>query len=191
MKLDKHITEGIEKIYNLITTGVEAWIKAGEMIAEEIDKDPEFVDKFCDKHSDISPETVIRFELIGRRKLHPKTLLNESPGIRRLRRLPFQLQEKYVTCPVSLVVKSNGKYDILNVDVRNLTPDQAAQVFDSSGVRSEGAQRAWLEDKAASKLVVESQPDSPYRIVGKKLVVMSACQFTVRDLAQLMARIES
>lgn len=190
MKLEKINTE-LDNIYSLITTGVESWIKAGEMIAKEIDKDPEFVDKFCDKYTDISPETVIRFELIGRRKLHPKTLLNESPGIRRLRRLPFQLQEKYVTQPVSLVVKSGKSYDVLAVDVRNLTPEQSYQVFDSTGIRSEAAQRAWIEDRAASKLAPETPVDSPYRIVGKKLVVMAACQFTVRELAQVLARIES
>lgn len=179
----------VDQVYTLILAGIESWIQAGEIVAQAIDEDPDFVDKLCDKYPDISPETVVRFELIGRRKLHPKTLLNDAPGMRRLRKLPFQLQEKYVTQPVNLIVKSSNGYEVLKVDVRNLTPDQSAQVFDSTGIRSEAAQRAWIEDKAATKIVLNVNADMPYRITGRKIVFMQPCTLSAGDLAQILAKI--
>lgn len=182
--------EEVSRIYELIVKGINAWLEAGELVANAVDDDPDFIDKFCDKHQDISPETMVRFELIGRKKLHPQTLIHDSPGMRRLRRLPFSLQEKYVSNPIPVIVKQEKGYDTLQVDVRNLTPEQALQVFESSGVRSESAQRAWIEDRLASRMAPAIDADRPYRITGRKVVVMQPCTLSARDVALIMADLE-
>lgn len=182
--------EDIRRIYELIVQGINAWLEAGELVARAVDDDPEFIDKFCDKHQDISPETMVRFELIGRKKLHPQTLIHDSPGMRRLRRLPFSLQEKYVATPIPVIVKQERGYETLKVDVRNLTPEQALQVFESGGVRSESAQRAWIEDRLASRMAPPVDADRPYRITGRKVVVMQPCTLSARDVALIMADLE-
>lgn len=131
-------------------------------------------------------ETLSRFEQIGRQRLYPQLLLNDSPGIRRLRRLPFDLQKKHSSEPVTLLL-SDG--ESLEVDVRNLTPSQAAQVFSSNRLRTIAEQRAWLEDQKTSELAVPATGNLPYRIVGKTVVFMETCRCSAGDLAKLLAQI--
>ena len=178
----------IDEIITLINKGVECWFKAGQLIAKNMDENPDFVDEICDKCKDISPETIYRFEQIGRQQLYPNLLLNDSPGVRRLRRLPFDLQKKYATAPVTLLI-SGG--ETLEMDVRNLTPGQAAQVFSGDRLRTVAEQRAFLEDKKTTEAVVPASGNLPYRIVGKTVVVMQSCRFTTGDLARLLAQMEN
>ena len=77
-------------------------------------------------------------------------------------------------------------YELL-VSVFNLTPDQAQQMFGPEGIRNEGAQRAWLEDRSTKSLVVV---DDPYRVTGRRLVVMQPCQFNARQLANILAEMQ-
>lgn len=187
MNILKRNTAAVQEIIDLINNGVECWFKAGQLVAKNIDENPDFVDQVCDQCKDISPETIYRFEQIGRKQLYPKLLLNDSPGVRRLRRLPYALQERYAICPVTLLI-SGG--ETLEIDVRNLTPAQAAQVFAGDRLRTVAEQRAFIEDKRAEDAAVTSVGDQPYRIVGKTVVVMQSCKFTTKDLARILAQIE-
>lgn len=180
-------TNAIEEFYSLVMEGVKAWKKAGEIVAKQVDVDPEFPDKIHDAHPEISVDFVLAFDRIGRRLLHPDLLMDDSPGTCRLRELPFDVQAKHLTKPVQLLVVNGNKYDELSVDVRNLTAAQARQVFSKSGVRSIAAQRAWLEDKNAKQSVPS---DEPYRIVGRKLIVMEPTSFSPKQLAQFLANME-
>jgi hypothetical protein len=171
-----------------VTRGIAAWVEAGQIAARAIEENPNFIDEVCDLCPDITPEAVKRFQAIGLRKLHPQLAISETPGARRLRKLPYSLQEKYVKEPLPLLT-SGG--EILSVDFRNLTPDQLAQVFDGDRVRSEAEQRAFIEDKAAKSVPTVKANNPPYRVVGGKLVVMVPTQFTRKDLAKLLAEMES
>lgn len=177
----------IDEFINLLKRGYEAWIEAGKIVANALEEDPDFADKVHEYHPEISVDTVYAFDRIGRRELHPKLVMSDTPGSRKLRRMPYHIQEKYCDMPVPLLIKSDGKWDTLKVSVFNLTTDQAAQVFDSDGVRGEGAQRAWLEDKSASTSV---QVDDPYRVVGRKLIVLQKCQFSAKQLATILSQME-
>ena len=177
----------VDAFVALVMKGVEAWIEAGKILVKNIDEDPDFGDKICDKCPDISAEMVCRFEQIGRQELHPRLLLSDAPGIRRLRKLPYDLQEKYVTHPVNMLATDGST---INADVRNLTPDQAAQVFKHDGIRSLAEQRLWIEDTKAKQIAPPTKANLPYRIVGQKLVVVQPCQFNRKELANLLAEIE-
>ena len=181
-------TNAIDEVGTLIFKGVECWLKAGEIIAKNMDENPDFIEQVSDRYPDISTETLYRFEQIGRKQLCPALLLNDSPGVRRLRKLPFELQSKYATDPIPLLTESG---ETLSVDVRNLTPEQALQVFSSDHIRSPGEQRAFIEDRKATSKAIPATGGLPYRIVGKTLVVMQSCKFSVRDLAKLLSEIEN
>ena len=178
----------IDEVVKLINQGIESWIVAGKLVVKNVEKNPNFIDQVCDKYKDISPEILYRFEQIGRKQLNPRLLLNDSPGVRRLRRLPIEVQEKHAVEPVAVLI-SEGQ--TLQIDVRNLTPRQAAQVFNCDRLRSLAEQRAWIEDKKTEESTVPAQGNLPYRIVGKTLIVMQGCKFTVRDLARIMAEMEA
>lgn len=181
-----------KQFVDLVMQGIAAWVKAGELAAKAVEDDPDFIDMVCEMNPDISEETVNRFVLMGQKKLHPQLCLSESPGVRRLRRLPYAVQEKYVANPVDLVIKDeDGKATILKVDVRNLKPDQAAQVIGPDGIRTQAEQRAWMEEAAAKRTVPPVNGDVPHRIVGRELVILHPCRIPRRDLARILADMES
>ena len=187
---DKPVKHQAQNFVELVLKGMEAWTKAGEIAARAAEDDPEFVDNVCDAHPDFTPEFVKRFVLIGQKKLHPQLLINESPGVRRLRRLPYEVQEKHAHDPVALLIKTEKGFDTIQVDVRNLTPDQAGQIFSDDGVRSEAGQRAFLEDKFAKRMAPPVKSNLPYRVSGKKLIVLVPCQFDKRELTKLLLELE-
>lgn len=186
----KELTKSkIETFVTLFNRGVEAWTEAGKIVVELIDSDPEAIDRIC-KVSKVTPEMIRWFEKIGRRQLSPQLLLSDEPGIRKLRNLPIDLQEKHANEPIELLIRTEQGWETLLTDVRNLTPEQARQVFDRAAIRSEAAQRAYIEGEAMRKMSPPVQADVPYRLVGKKLVVMQPCTFTVSELAEILARAE-
>lgn len=177
------------KFAELIQQGIDSWVEAGKFAAKKIDEDPGFVDAVCDQFPHITPEMVLRFQQIGLRQIHPHLLLCDGPGPRRLRQLTYELQDKYSKEPVELLVKTGDDWETLKVDIRNLTPDQAIQVFSRTGINSHAAQRAILEDRAAKKIAAPVDVDMPYRITGRKVVVLNPCTFTATDLATMLAKI--
>lgn len=169
-------------------SGVDGWVKLGEITARLIDTYPDFMDKLCAAHKQITPEFLKRLARVGRHEIVPQLLVASSCGSNKLRQLPYELQEKYVSQPVELLVKTEAGWDTLLVEVDNLTKDQTDQVFDSKtrDVRSTAAQRAFIEDKqvpAVKTAVV------PYRIKGGKLEVFSPCSFGSKDLARIMVEL--
>lgn len=176
-----------KQFIDLVLQGLECWKQAGEIAAKAIADDPEFIDTVVSECPDITAETVRRFERIGLGQLHPQLCLSESPGVRRLRKLSYLLQERYATSPVELLVKADGKYDTLQVDVRNLTHDQAAQVFDANGLRSAAAQRAYIENAVLKRTDPPARGNLPYRTVKDDLVIMQPCRISKKDLARILA----
>src|SRR6185436_1158233 len=177
----------VSKIVDLINGGIEQWIQAGRIVAEEVDKNPRFIEDFCSQVNNISEEVLHRFEQIGRQEIYPYLMTHDGPGVRRLRTLPYMLQKQFWNEPVPVLIREGGKTEILAVDVRNLTPFQARQVFSRDGVRTTAAQRAWLEDQRAQEQAAAETTNPPYRVVGNRVIVMAPCQFSRKDLARILA----
>jgi hypothetical protein len=177
----------IERFMELFQKGYEAWVEAGKLVSEQLETDPDFAEKVHDAHPEISCDIIYAFDRLGRKELYPKLLISDSPGAKRLRRLPYSSQEKYCKEPVPLLIRNEKGWQTLNTSVFNLTPEQAAQIFDGESMRTEAEQRAWVENKATKSLV---QIDEPYRVSGRKLIVIQPCQFTAGQLARVLAEIE-
>lgn len=179
----------IDQFVQFIMAGIEAWFKAGELVARNLDANPVWADEVCKRCPEITLETVMAFDRVGRRKLHPRLLASNKPGAVRLRSLPFELQEKYLSAPVPVLIKQGKDVETLEVSLWNLTTDQCRQVFESDGVRSEGAQRAWLESQT-KRARVPVAVDEPYRVTGHTLVVMEPCKFSLKQLLSLAAQMQ-
>jgi hypothetical protein len=164
--------------------------EAGEIAAQAIDQDQDWPDKVVDKCPDMTIAFIRKIEAVGRKKLHPRLVVNESPGVRRLARLPYSLQEKYSVNPVPLLINKNGNWETLQVDVRNLLPDQARQVFSDDGLRDSSGQRAWIEDKA-TKQVAPPATGIQYQIRGRKVRFLEPAEYSASELASILARIEA
>ena len=182
-------TKEIDQFVELVQRGIDAWIEAGEIVAKNMDDDAEWAEKVNAAHPEISIEMLYAFDRVGRKQLHPKLLLSDGPGVRKLRRLPYQMQEKYLNGSVPVLVTTTpGEWDTLQIDIHNLTPSQASQVFDGDKVRSPQQQRAWIEDQKAKRVAVTY--DEPFRVTGRKLVIMEPCQLSAKQLAQILAQME-
>lgn len=178
-----------QQFIDLVLQGTQCLYEAGVIAAQAIDADPDFIDKVCDLCPDMTAEFVKRMELIGRKRLHPQLAISETPGVRRLRRLPYGLQEKHVKTPLPVLVRTESGWDVLKIDVRNLTPAQSVQVMADDHIRSEAEQRAFLEDRAAVNAVPKGH-NPPYRVTGNRLVIIEPCQLSRKELATLLAEME-
>lgn len=180
-----------QRFVQLVQSGITSWLEAGKLVAEEMDKDPSFADRLVEQVPGLSLETVMRFNSIGKGLVVPELMLqSDSPGARRLLQMPIEIQKKYQSEPLAMLVPAEKGWQVLNVDVLNLTAAQVRQVFAGKRVRSEAAQRAWLEDESTKRRLSESEVNSPYVIRGGKLHITENCTFTRRDLAQILSKME-
>ncbi len=180
-----------EQFIAAFNRGVEAWQEAGDAVAKGIDEEPDFVDQVVSLHPEVSSEMICAFERIGRKKILPRLLVSEGkPGVDRLLKMPLSYQEKYAREPVPVLLQNNGDWQTLLIDVRNLSARQASQAFDKTGVRSAAAQRAYIEDQNARKSRKSMSAQSPYRIVGKKLLIMTPCEMDASQVALILLEMQ-
>jgi hypothetical protein len=181
-------TNDNEQFITLIQRGVDSWVLAGELAARKIEQDPEWPEKIAQENPWISQARIMDFVRLGRKQVHPRLLLSDRPGPRALTRLPMQLQEKYISAPVELLIKTEKGWETLLVDICNLTPDQCRQVFDRDGIRDIAGQRAWIE----SQKLKQSTPEvavMPWKEQGGKIVILQPCTLTTRELARMLAAV--
>jgi hypothetical protein len=176
----------------LFTKGVEAWTQAGEVLVVLVEKDPAGYELIASAGGGIvNRKTLSLFERIGRRQLLPSLAYSSSVGQQRLARLPLSMQEKYTREPVELLLlKDDGTTDKLLVEVENLTPAQASQVFNHDGVRSLEAQRAWLEaERTAAIERAKTVRNMPYKIIGRR-VKFYECTLDAKEIVRILGEIE-
>lgn len=168
--------------------GVNSWVKAGEIIAEEIDNDEGFKDELCEAKG-LSPEIVDRFYALGKKLTFAPLLIMEGPGTAALLKCPYALQERHSSKPVEVLIRKENGWDSLRVEVQNLTAEQTKQVFHNGQIRSIQAQRAFVESRNLKSFNPIAKTDTSYKISGKK-VIIGGYTFTSRDLAKIIAEIE-
>lgn len=186
MKIKK--TTEMDEFASLVMQGIEAWVRAGEIVARCIDEDEGWVDSVCECHPEFTPDIIRRFEQIGRKVVHPRLFISDSPGCRKLRRLAYSIQEKVISSGVDLLVKNGGQWDTIHAEVTGLTPDQAKQVFAHDHVRSEGEQRLWIENDATFKTMPQVKTGEPFTVRGKRLLVTEPCEFSLSELIKLISQ---
>jgi hypothetical protein len=183
--LDAKITEFV----SLWQKGVDAWIKAGEILVEMVEADPHTYDYIAQKYPLMNAGVLAKFEQIGRKILHPQLLLTASPGFAKLRRLPFSLQERYLDEPIPIVVQTDDGTDVLLVQAKNMTKDQADQVFTSGRVRTEGEQKAWLMDMRSKMAKPCNKVDRIWTVKGGKAII-NGVEFTRKEIVGILSAMD-
>ena len=133
----------------------------------------------------IPPVFARNLERVGRKHLLPELIWGETPGRRRLARLPLSEQSRLMVEPLPV---ATVKGDVLQVGLDNLTPELCRQVFDGPRVRNLGEQRAWLEVESRK---VKPMGVADYEVVGRQLVIHSPCKMTRAQCARALAEMES
>lgn len=181
----------IASFIELFRQGVEAWIKAGEILVELVDDDPHVYDYIIQQCPTLNAGILGRFEQMGRKSLHPQLLLSASPGFAKLQKLPYSMQERFIEEPIPLIIETEDGTDVLLVKAKDLTKEQASQVFAQNRLRTEGEQKAWLiQQRANSARTVGST--KPWRLSGDSLIVKTAdgeVRFPRSQLAAFVAQL--
>lgn len=190
----KHMTvpqksDKIKQFTDLVRQGVEAWIKAGEILVELVDDDPQVFDKIISDNPHLNAGILGRFELMGRHALHPQLLLHDSPGYQKLSQMPFSVQERYLDEPLPLLVETPTGTDTLMVSARNCTPSQARQLFASDRIRTEGEQKAWLVSQRTKKSRLKSVAVPAWSVKHGKVFFAEGAGFTAGELATILTQL--
>jgi len=174
-----------------ITDGIAAWQTAGEMVVQAIDQGGMSIESIAEAcQSDyISVDVVAQFERIGRKQIVPQVFSLSCAAQKHLERLPYSEQQRLLHAAVPVVLINNGKVDVLDVSVRNLTRYQCKQVFSTNGVRSIEAQRAWLESEREKKTTQTTPRQVPWIFKQGKVIFTEACELTRHDLASLLTQL--
>lgn len=178
----------IEEFIAAYVSGMEAWKKAGKLIVELVEDDPHVFDYIAQKCPSLTQGVLETFEKIGRGMLLPALAMDSSPGGRMLKNCPLSLQMRYEREPVPLIVETNDGTDVLLVKPRDMTRDQARQVFATGRIRSEGEQKAWLVDNRARKYV-PNNPPAPWKIKGTKVEFQAGATMSAGELAVIISQL--
>lgn len=179
----------IDSFIALFKDGVEAWIKAGEILVELVEADPHTYDYIIQKCPTLNAGILGRFEQMGRKTLHPQLLLTASPGFAKLQKLPFSLQERYIEEPIPLVVHTEDGTDVLLVQAKNMTKEQAAQVFAPGRIRTDGEQKAWLMQQRSMAAKPVNKPEAAWVIKNGRVIFRETTSLSAGELATILAQI--
>lgn len=178
----------IEEFVGLYTKGVEAWMRAGEIIVELVEADPHVFDYIIQQCPFLNAGVLGQFEKMGRKILHPQLLLTNSPGCQKLSRMPFSIQERYLDEPIPLIVQTESGTDVLLVKAKDLTRDQAKQVFATNRLRTEGEQKALLIEARSNAARSVGSSVSQYTIKNGKAII-GGIEFTGRQLLMIASEL--
>ncbi len=90
--------ELISQFREAITTGINGFVRAGELYVKAIDQDPKNAERMQLEFADIVPSKAWKqFEAIGRKWIHPKLILGGMSDAKKtniVKRLPYSLQNR-------------------------------------------------------------------------------------------------
>lgn len=184
----KETNAKINQFISLFKAGVEAWIKAGEVLVDLVENDPHTYDYIIRQCPQLNAGILGRFEQMGRKTLHPQLLLTASPGFAKLTKLPFSMQERYIEEPIPMIVHTDDGTDVLLVKAKDMTKEQAAQVFAPGRLRTEGEQKAWMMQQK-SNAARPATISKPWSIRGNKIII-NGIEFTRKELTAILAQMD-
>jgi hypothetical protein len=180
----------VNKFIEAYQRGMNAWEDAGKIIVAIVDADPHAVDDIVRLCPSLTPSIIHVFERIGRGLLLPALAMDTSAGASKLRDLPISMQRRYEVEPVPLVIETDKGTDILLVDVKNLTRDQARQVFAKGRIRSDGEQKAFLvEQQSVARRLTKTTEIPAWRIKNGRVVFEKGATLSAGELATIITQI--
>jgi hypothetical protein len=169
--------------------GVDAWIKAGQILVELVDEDPHVYNYIQRECPAMTPDILGKFESIGRGVIMPTLAMDTSPGSKQLQRLPLSVQERFTREPIPVIVQcDDDNTDVLLINYQDLTPQQSKQVFRNGRLATEGEQRAWIEDYKLKNAKPRKHEEAPWKLTKNELIV-GDIHFTAKQLAGFLAQL--
>ena len=167
--------------------GIEAWARAGLLVKEIFDADPDAMPRLV-KETNLPPSVINKFLSVGRGWLLPQLLA--AP--KKVRALPVADQRRAASGTLPLVVKNGNAADIRRVDLALADSGTCAQLIGPDGIRSVEEQTAWLASKerreAAARAAEASEPNARWKFGGGRVHVTHPGVVTPWMVRQMAAK---
>lgn len=181
----------IDEFLEILQGGVNALLKAGEKLVGILDEHPKAADFIMDQAPHVTPSVLGNLELLGRKQRHIDLLFKHGPGVERLAKCPYSVQDRYTKEPIPVAVRMpDGSIDILLIMFYNMTADQAYLGIGPDGIRAMGEQRAILQHRVkntAQQEVIITVPS--WSIRGNKMVLPDGTALSAKELSAILAQI--
>lgn len=179
-----------EELRIAVGRSVDSWLVAGKIVVELCDGHRLTIAQIAER-AGVQRKLLGELEKMGRGLLLPSLMAEAFPATQYLARLPLSEQQRLLDGSIELVTVTDGGHDLLVVAVRDLTDRQCRQVFAADEVRSAGAQRVWLESQATNVALGRAKDEAAitYKVQGGKLKVLKECEFSRRELAQILSQL--
>ena len=153
-----------DKFIRLLNQGYEYLVQAGEIAVKLAAIWPEWPEYVCARSNLLTRQRIHELQAVGRREIHPETLMSPRPAVQRLKRCPYRVQEQALQGPVELVIDlgQGVGVDVIRTDVRNLTPRQARSFIPMASGRPQSS--AWLVEELHK---ARTQRDGKARITSQ------------------------
>jgi len=171
------------EIVELLKKGIESWLRAGELLCEELDAGTPLSE--LQEATGINPRVLEQLERIGRKQVMPQLLIADYPAARKVERLPYSEQERLTRESIPLLLPDG---DIINIEVHNATRGQARQIFASGHVRSLAEQKAYLKENAP--INIHEKIEAQYTISRGRVIFHTACEMTRQTMVRILAEME-
>lgn len=180
----------VNRFHKLVSDGVAAWTKAGKLLVEIVDADPDAYDLIIMEGNGITRAHLAKFEAIGRGSLEPRLLLNGSIGYHKLQSSPLSTQQNALDNGIQLYESdTDGGITHRIVRPEDLSPFEASQVFAPGGtVRSPEEQKAYLAKRESRKRITNTRTlDAPdYDIKRGKVTFNAGCSLNASQVAGIL-----
>lgn len=181
------------QIAELVLRGVDSFTEAGRLIAAQLDAGVDVYGILPTLTTrPISLKLLRMLEDVGRGKLHPQLLLDNRPGARMARKLPFSDQKKLVEEKVEMVVETAEGTDVLMVDALALPREQAQQVIAFDHLRPAGEQKAFRAagqdaGKASTTPILRG---AGWEVLPGRKVHFKDCVLNLKGLLKVVAELQ-
>lgn len=169
--------------------GLEALEQAGKLLVILFEKDPEARGRLVAEHG-FDHGTLNTLEQIGTGRLYPKLAAFGT----RYAKMPMSEQKRIADGMVdALVVRPDGKTDVMKVSVLRAAPEMRDQVLNHNHIRTLDEQRLWLIKRQESKIKTadsEKAQPMPWRVVGNRIEILVPMKPNRSDLLTMLRALE-
>lgn len=167
MNLPDNLPEKIAEFSSLISQGVVAWTKAGELLVElENQMGEDALMAVTARCPGLSYDALQLFLRIGRREIHPMLAISNNVASEYIAALPYEQQELVLKEGVVLL-EEDGERTVAPVDT--LTSRQCERLFNNNTIRSIREQRLWLEMQERERIERKNKLQAAYRARGSNI----------------------
>lgn len=188
----KQFEPQITQFLELFRQGKEVWLKAGEILVAMIDANPDIIEHLLSLDENLKSDTLEALERIGRKRLLPELLLDDSMGAKRLARLPYQVQLDVYRNGLDVVTKRAGVFVVDHKPINKLTFQQAFTAIGPDGLISVAKQQEkMLHWESATKqrnmrYVVKNEGGTIETI---KIEFFKGTEMTLKEIQDLVTRL--